>query len=352
MTQDAFPVVPTDSDTATLALAGQAFNRAAAAGVFADYAERKAANTLRRQRADLCLFAGFLATVGILRTSDDLQAEAEAWRGLTWGLIEGFKRWMLQHSYAVRSVNVRLSTIKTYAGLAFKAGVIDHAEHAAIRLVSGYASQEALHVDENREQAGQATRIQRPGAKKAQAITIPPSVVLALKTADPDSPQGRRDALLMCLLLDHGLRCGEVARLTVADLDVQAGELRFFRPKVNKVQTHRLSADTQRAAEVYLAYDALLLAESPLLRESLKDGSLTAAGMSERAITKRVKALGSRSGLVGLSAHDCRHSWATRAARNGTDPFALQEAGGWNSLAMPRRYVEAARIANEGVKLE
>jgi integrase len=56
--------------------------------------------------------------------------------------------------------------------------------------------------------------------------------------------------------------------------------------------------------------------------------------------------------LKGLSAHDGRHSWATKAVRSGTDPFALQEAGGWNSLAMPRRYVEAARIANEGVKLD
>jgi integrase len=56
-------------------------------------------------------------------------------------------------------------------------------------------------------------------------------------------------------------------------------------------------------------------------------------------------------GLEGLSPHDCRHYWATDAARSGTDPFRLQEAGGWASLAMPRRYVEAAEIANKGVKL-
>jgi integrase len=74
--------------------------------------------------------------------------------------------------------------------------------------------------------------------------------------------------------------------------------------------------------------------------------------MSERAITKRVNELGMKWGIAKLSAHDGRHSWATRAARSGTDPFALQEAGGWNSLAMPRRYVEEAQIANEGVKLD
>ena len=35
----------------------------------------------------------------------------------------------------------------------------------------------------------------------------------------------------------------------------------------------------------------------------------------------------------------------------GTDAFALRDAGGWSSLAMPSRYVEAAQIANAGVNL-
>jgi len=71
--------------------------------------------------------------------------------------------------------------------------------------------------------------------------------------------------------------------------------------------------------------------------------------MSERAITDRVRELGERIGVMGLSAHDLRHAWATRAARNGTPIDRLQDAGGWSSPAMPLRYVESAKIANEGV---
>ena len=48
---------------------------------------------------------------------------------------------------------------------------------------------------------------------------------------------------------------------------------------------------------------------------------------------------------------DSRHYWATQAARNGTLIDRLQDAGGWASPAMPWRYVEAAKIANEGVRL-
>jgi integrase len=120
---------------------------------------------------------------------------------------------------------------------------------------------------------------------------------------------------------------------------------------VDKLQTHRLTPDTKRALQKWFSGGDAPLA-GPLLRASRKGGFLTSAGMTERAITKRVHDLGELMGISGLSAHDCRHYWATTAARKGTDPFALQEAGGWNSLAMPRRYVEAAKIANEGVHLE
>ncbi len=85
-----------------------------------------------------------------------------------------------------------------------------------------------------------------------------------------------------------------------------------------------------------------------LLRGSRKDGALTNAGMSERSITDRVRVLGEQDGLEGLSAHDCRHYWATYWVRK-VDVLRLQEAGGWNSLAMPRRYVEESKIANDGM---
>jgi integrase len=60
----------------------------------------------------------------------------------------------------------------------------------------------------------------------------------------------------MCLLLDHGLRCGEVALLEVTHDDLKAGELRFYRPKVDKVQIHRLTADAKHALQKRLEADA------------------------------------------------------------------------------------------------
>ncbi len=321
--------------------AGLAANAAARDSVFSDYHSRRSINTLRRQRADLALFAEYLTAAGVHADAPLLQHTAHAWQGMTWGLVEGFKRWMLRQGYALGSVNVRLSTVKSYAELAAKAGAISITEYALIRRVGGYNRREQRRVDQKREMT-------RRGSKKACPVRLTPRDAAALLD-QPPTPQGRRDRLILALLLEHGLRCGEVAGLAVGDIDLERGVLRFFRPKVNKVQTHRLTANTHRAAAAYFeSSDAP--PGGPLLRASLKNGRLGKAGMTERAITRRVRLLGEAIGIQGLSAHDCRHYWATHAAQSGTDAFTLQEAGGWNSLAMPRRYVEEAEIANQGLR--
>lgn len=331
------PVLPGE-----LASAGQAANQAASRSRFADYHLRRAAHTLRRQQADLALFARFLEAMQVY--SGDFMQDPEAWRGVTWGLVEGFAKWQLQEGYTVSSVNVRISTLKAYARLAMQAGTLAPQEYALIRAVQGYNRRETQRINQRRP-------LQRRGLKKAAPIPLALEQARALKT-HPDTPQGRRDSLMICLLLDHGLRVGELAALHAESLDLDSGLMRFNRPKVGKDQVHRLSKDALQAARIYSSLGDMPEAGAPLLRRSLKNGQLSAAGMSERAITQRVNMLGKERGIFGLSAHDCRHYWATNAARHGTDPFVLQEAGGWSSLAMPRRYVEEQQISNQGINLE
>ena len=323
--------------------AGSAASLAAAKHRFDDYRSRLAAHTVRRQDADLVLFADFLYDVHVHRVGA-LNEDPEAWRGVTWGLVEAFVKWQLKEGYAIASVNVRLSTLKSYARLAFQAGTLSAEEYALIRSVQGYSRREKRRIDARRPQ-------NRVGLKKETPVTLTPEQAAALKDQPLDTAQGSRDALLMALLLDHGLRAGEVAGLTIENLDLSAGLLKFYRPKVSKTQTHRLSVDSRRAG---LSYTKFLTSESPaapLLRAARKGGEhLGSTALTTRGISLRVSELGKALGIEGLSAHDCRHTWATNAARAGVDPFRLQQAGGWSSLAMPRRYVEDSAIANEGME--
>ena len=345
------------TDDHPLVEVGQIANHYAALNAFAAYLKDKAKNTKLTHGAALHRFADYLSHVGqgermrafanAVYANQLDQIDPDAWRGVTWGLVEGFKNWLLSEGEAIATVNARLSTVKTYSKIAAKAGAITPQERSMIRDVTGYTHKGGVHIDADRP-VTRCTRANGKARKKAEHVTITPDQARRLKK-QPDTPQGRRDAVLMALLIDHGLRCGEVAILQVADVDLKTSELHFYRPKVDKVQTIdlHLFPGTLRALRAWFDSGDVPPA-GPLLRGSRKDGSLNGPGMNTSAITVRVKVLGERIGIEGLSAHDCRHHWATRAAKK-YDVIRLQEAGGWSSLAMPRRYIEEARIANEGM---
>ena len=355
--------------TAAASTLGQAANAAAARVAFADYRRRKSANTLRAHGAALDHFGRFLAHVagrvevaagdvagvGLDGPALDqaaawadldgaaLASDPAAWRGVTWGIVEAWKQSLLQEGYSVATVNNRLSTIRVYAGLASRAGAIPADDLTHIGAVAGYGATEGRRVDERRPRA-------RVGSKKAAAVPLSLDQARRLKTAAAPTGQAARDALIMALLLDHGLRLGELAGLTVEALDLDAGMMTFYRPKVDMTQTHRLTAAALTAARRYLV-ERPAGAGPGLWVASDRRGRLLPRPMSARALSKRVGLLGLDVGAVGLSPHYCRHYWATTAAAAGTAVFSLRDAGGWSSVAMPARYVEAAAVANEGVIL-
>lgn len=329
-----------------LQLAGEIANQAAARGVLSDYQARKSTETLRRQSADIALFEIYLQEAGV--SVSGMAQDLALWRGVTHGLVDGFIRWQLQGAYALGSINVRVSSIKTYCQLAARAGYLSGDQLALIKAVKGYRPGEYKNVDADRARAKLATR--KPDAKKAAPVEIAPAAADLLKE-QPDTPRGRRDCLIICLLLDHGLRVSEIADLNRGSIDLAAGLLRFYRRKVGKEQLHQLTADTWQAARAYLAdrdQSGELAPEAPLFvgTSRASDGRY-----SIRSINDRVRALGAPLGLKKLSPHDGRHHWATRATRAGTDTKSLQDAGGWSSPAMPLRYAASNHVANQGVKL-
>lgn len=361
-----------------LTIAGQAANEVAAAHLFTDYRQRRADKTIRTQTAALQLWVHYLSELGIgggflatatawatdyfekkvliqlaeLAESQKLslpiiygahfcQHSPAAWHDITWGLVEGFIRWLLQQGYSVASVNNRLSAVKVYARLAAKAGTIPPEEHALIREVRGYGRTEGKRIDAKRNK-------QRLGNKKEEAIVLTAKQARRLKTIHPPTPQGVRDRLLVCLFLDLGLRASEVAALEVEDFS-EVGYVIVYRQKTDRTDRMEISHDIEASLHDFSRY---MRNNGALLRGSRKNGKLTDQKMSVRAIGARIKLLGRDIlGIWELSPHDLRHTWATRAARE-SNPFVLRDAGGWTNMQTPSKYVEKAKIVNEGIKLD
>jgi integrase len=292
------------------------------------YQEGLRDETIRRQKTDLLTFARFLASVNT--QAGDFYNDLSAWQGLRAGLLEAFIEWQKLQGYAIGTINVRLATLKAYCHLAYEVGILDIDTHTHIQGVKGIQRKQARNIDARRERS-------RVGAKKAQAVEIPIELLPLLKHPATGG-LSKRDALLMCLLLDHGLRVGEIAILKRNAIALRSRLLTFYRPKVDEPQTDRMTDDTLVAARAYLA-------TMPAKQESLFD-------MAIISIQERVRTLGEMAGIHGLSPHDCRHSWATRAASHGTPLDRLRQAGGWSNIQTPLRYIRDSAIANEGVILE
>jgi integrase len=217
-----------------------------------------------------------------------------------------------------------------YSKVAHDAGILSTPVYTRIQGVKGIPRKSARHVDSRRE-------ITRVSTKKASAVDIPDTAIEALK--HPDTGQlSKRDTLLMCLLLDHGLRVGEVAILEKAHFDLAKKLLIFDRPKVSRrAELHRLTDDTYAAAAAYLP-------AIPDEQESLFD-------LAVSSIQERVRMLGRSVGILNLSPHDCRHSYADRAARGGATLDALMQAGGWSNYQTPLGYLKRRAISNDGITL-
>ena len=338
-----------------LELAGRIANQLALSDTFAEAHAIWTLNTQRRYVNDLKLFSDYLRSADINRSAEALFNDAEAWRGMSFGLLKGFKIWLEQCGYATGTIKGSISTVHVFCRLAGPgptgAGVLDEASLASILTVKGTSGRKARNLDEARKHKQIPTR---KGHKKAvpTQLTSVQAVTLKKVTTHPEQPRTRehdmlltyRDALLMGLFVEHALRCSEVALLTIDLIDLYRDTIRIYRPKTNCTDIQKLHKHTRVAAEAYL---------SKIGRERgpLFTGYNIEKPLSTRAINKRVGVLGGEIGLEHLSPHDLRHHWAFDALLNQTPLNVVQADGGWETEYMPLRYAHQVGATGGGAKI-
>jgi integrase len=350
---------------------GQQANRAASRTIFTRYLAEKSDNTIKRQARDLELFAEYLLDINTeLAHGADFQTNPRAWQGITWGIVEGFVQWQLKQNYAISSVNARLSTVRIYAQMAVKAGTLDRGEGSLIQSVKGYSRQEAANVDDKRARtrrseityaykaagAKKTTVVRRRNTKKRKPTLISAAQADQLLHIRNSSAQAARDALLLALLLEHGLRASEAALLQAGNLDLAKNQFTFHRPKVkgtvHEWTTHQFTPAARRLATIYLAEHyptaapangRLILGTTRLCKDGT-GGDLRPTPLNRVRISERVAWLGAQISVTPFSAHDCRHYCATTMARQGYGVDELMAWFGWTSAQTAVRYISIAEV--------
>lgn len=145
-----------------------------------------------------------------------------------------------------------------------------------------------------------------------------------------------RNRAIILLLVDTGIRNEEMCTARLRDLDRRNQRLHVF-GKGAKERHVQFSSRTHQALWRYLALrpnanmgDPLFLLETdrPFNRHRLLD---------------LMQTIGTRAGVMNVTIHRFRHTFAIQYLRNGGDPYTLQRLLGHSTLDMVKRYLAIAQ---------
>jgi site-specific recombinase XerD len=140
------------------------------------------------------------------------------------------------------------------------------------------------------------------------------------------------------LMLDTGLRMGELINLKMDDIYMNEGLLKVM-GKGKKERIVPMGSNAQRVLQRYLFRYRL----KPL-HPGIDNAFLSVVGkpLTDNSVKLIFSRLAKRSGVTRLHAHLCRHTFATRFLINGGDVFTLQQILGHSTLEIVRHYVNLA----------
>jgi integrase/recombinase XerD len=157
-----------------------------------------------------------------------------------------------------------------------------------------------------------------------------------LDSCDRRRTVGRRDYAVLLLLSRLGLRAGEVAAITLDDIDWRAGELLIHNGKGRRDHRLPLPADIGAAIVSYLRR-----------RPQIKDRALflrviaPAGGISRRGVSAIVGTACKRAGVRSAGSHALRHTAASEMLKFGA---SLQEIGEVLGHQEPRTTARYAKV--------
>jgi integrase/recombinase XerC len=162
----------------------------------------------------------------------------------------------------------------------------------------------------------------------------------------------RRNLALIGLMLLAGLRKGEVLRLTVSDVDLDAGTIRVERGKGKNGGKDRTAYATPQLIVLLGEYAEARRRAGKTHPEFLSSASSANHGVGEVTIRRLFKLL-TREMDMRLAPHMLRHTYATLLRQAGVTDRVAQELLGHSSLAMLQRYsrVFDGECATEAARL-
>jgi site-specific recombinase XerD len=169
------------------------------------------------------------------------------------------------------------------------------------------------------------------------AVPSAEDVKKLLGTCEPDTFEGRRDAAIIRLFADSGIRLAELTNLKLEDLDLDTGTVRVL-GKGSKVRLASFGARTAKAVDRYLRKrDGHPDNALPYMWLGRR-GRMTGSGIRQMTWRRSEEA-----GIDRLHPHQLRHFFSHSWLAAGGSEGDLMQLNGWTTRTMVTRYASSTR---------
>jgi integrase/recombinase XerC len=257
---------------------------------------RLSPHTVAAYRRELAAFASWCARTGL-----------EDWTRLDGQHIRTFAARSHASGLQPRSVQRRLSALRTFFGFLMREGLARH---------------------------NPAVDIRAPKAGKRLPHTLDVDQMGRLLAMKPAGPRGVRDLALMELLYSSGLRLAELVGLDLGDLDLNDRTVRVT-GKGSKTRIMPVGAQAVAALRLWLRERAGLAAADETAVFVGQRGRRLGARAVQLLVARHARAQGLPA---NVHPHLFRHSFATHLLESSRDLRAVQELLGHASISTTQIY--------------
>jgi integrase len=172
---------------------------------------------------------------------------------------------------------------------------------------------------------------------------------------DRSTLKGKRDYVIIALLVGCALRRQELASLTIEDIQLREGRwvIIDLRGKGGRIRTVAVPIWVEQAIEVWMA--AAKIEKGRLLRPLSKSGKMVGDELGDWAVWSVVEQSSKQIGIEHFGAHDLRRTCAKLCRKNGGDLEQIKFLLGHSSIQTTERYLgseqEIAVAVNDNLGL-
>jgi integrase len=215
------------------------------------------------------------------------------------------------------TVNVRLSAVRKLVSEARKNGMIGVEEAANLS--------DVLNIRQQGTRLG--NWLTREQAKELLAVP------------DRSTLKGKRDYVILALLVGCALRRRELASLNIEDIQMREGRwvIADLRGKGGRIRTVAVPVWVKQGIEVWMT--AAGIEEGKVLRPVLKGSRLAGIELSDWAVWSVVEQSAKQIGIEHFGAHDLRRTCAKLCGKAGGDLEQIRFLLGHSSIQTTERYL-------------